>query len=102
MAVVPGRGAVSAAAMEERVAEGMSLVPEKRELFVTMSVEDNLRLGGFRRRRTAGFSDTLVGDVASSSRASPERRGQLAGTLVRRRAPDARHGARADERDRGS
>ncbi len=37
-------------AIEARVALGMSLVPEKRELFATMSVADNLLLGGFRRR----------------------------------------------------
>ncbi|MDY7576391.1 ABC transporter ATP-binding protein [Actimicrobium sp. CCI2.3] len=38
-------------AIEERVARGMSLVPEKRELFATMSVEDNLLLGSYRRYR---------------------------------------------------
>jgi branched-chain amino acid transport system ATP-binding protein len=37
--------------VERRVGAGMSLVPEKRELFGSMSVEDNLRLGGFRRYR---------------------------------------------------
>lgn len=37
--------------VERRVGTGMSLVPEKRELFGSMSVEDNLRLGGFRRYR---------------------------------------------------
>ena len=37
--------------VERRVGVGMSLVPEKRELFSSMSVEDNLRLGGFRRYR---------------------------------------------------
>jgi branched-chain amino acid transport system ATP-binding protein len=33
------------------VARGMTLVPEKRELFGAMSVEDNLLLGAFMRRR---------------------------------------------------
>lgn len=37
--------------VEGRVARGMCLVPEKRELFGSMSVEDNLRLGAFRRKR---------------------------------------------------
>jgi branched-chain amino acid transport system ATP-binding protein len=37
--------------VEGRVARGMCLVPEKRELFATMSVEDNLQLGAFRRKR---------------------------------------------------
>lgn len=35
--------------IEERVARGMSLVPEKRELFATMTVQDNLQLGSYRR-----------------------------------------------------
>ena len=34
--------------LEERVMAGLALVPEKRELFGTMSVEDNLLLGGWR------------------------------------------------------
>ena len=37
--------------VEGRVARGMCLVPEKRELFASMSVEDNLVLGAFRRKR---------------------------------------------------
>ncbi|CAN7657726.1 High-affinity branched-chain amino acid transport ATP-binding protein LivF [compost metagenome] len=37
--------------VEARVARGMCLVPEKRELFATMSVEDNLLLGAFRRKK---------------------------------------------------
>lgn len=75
------RGAdLSSRRVEQRVGDGMSLVPEKRELFVSMSVEDNLRLGGFRRRREAGTADTL----AEMWRLFPrllERRTQLAGTL---------------------
>ncbi len=35
-------------AIEERVAMGMALVPERRELFGSMTVDDNLVLGGFR------------------------------------------------------
>src|SRR5205814_7162733 len=34
--------------IEDRVAAGLSLVPEHRELFSTMNVEDNLQLGAFR------------------------------------------------------
>ena len=34
--------------IEDRVAAGLSLVPEHRELFGTMNVEDNLQLGAFR------------------------------------------------------
>ena len=32
--------------LEERVMLGIALVPERRELFGTMTVEDNLMLGG--------------------------------------------------------
>lgn len=42
--------------IEQMVARGMTLVPEKRELFGDMSVEDNLLLGAFMRRRL-GFRD---------------------------------------------
>ncbi|KAG1185646.1 hypothetical protein G6F35_014821 [Rhizopus arrhizus] len=73
---------VSAWQVERRVAAGMSLVPERRELFGTMSVEDNLLLGGFRRYRAreAGWRDTLneVFDLFPRLR---ERRAQQAGTL---------------------
>jgi branched-chain amino acid transport system ATP-binding protein len=58
MGVLPGRGSiefngqdVSALTLEERVMLGISLVPERRELFGTMSVEDNLVLGAFRQVR---------------------------------------------------
>ena len=67
---------------ERRVAAGMSLVPEKRELFGTMSVEDNLLLGGFRRYRARerDWRATLdeVYDLFPRLR---ERRAQEAGTL---------------------
>ncbi len=39
--------------IEARVARGMCLVPEKRELFASMSVEDNLLLGSYRRYKAA-------------------------------------------------
>jgi len=73
---------VSGWQVERRVAAGMSLVPERRELFSSMSVEDNLLLGGFRRYRAreSGWRDTLneVFDLFPRLR---ERRGQQAGTL---------------------
>src|SRR5690554_2471108 len=43
---------VSRLIVEDRVANGLCLVPEKRELFSSMPVEDNLLLGGFRRYRS--------------------------------------------------
>ncbi|WP_375458144.1 ABC transporter ATP-binding protein [uncultured Enterovirga sp.] len=87
MGILPSRGGatfrgtpLSRRSVEDRVADGMSLVAEKRELFVTMSVEDNLRLGGFRRRGTPGFGETLEAMWALFPRLL-ERRTQLAGTL---------------------
>lgn len=66
--------------IDRRAHDGMSLVPEKRELFTTMSVEDNLRLGRFRLRGGAGMTDKLDELWALFPRLL-ERRKQLAGTL---------------------
>jgi branched-chain amino acid transport system ATP-binding protein len=66
--------------VEERVARGLVLVPEKRELFASMSVEDNLRLGAFARRRERAGSAALE-DVYVRFPRLAERRTQLAGTL---------------------
>ena len=66
----------------ERVEQGLSLVPEKRELFTTMSVEDNLRLGGY-TKLAKGRKHTLE-KMDSVFRLFPrlyERRTQWAGTL---------------------
>ncbi len=54
---------------EARVAEGLCLVPEKRELFATMSVADNLILGGYRAtaaERAASGSTTSTGGFRGS------------------------------------
>ena len=65
--------------IEDRVAAGLSLVPEHRELFGTMSVEDNLQLGAFRiARATAQDSFERVYTLFPRLK---ERRKQLAGTL---------------------
>ncbi|HEY8027656.1 MAG TPA: ABC transporter ATP-binding protein [Burkholderiaceae bacterium] len=47
--------------VEERVMLGISLVPERRELFSAMSVQDNLKLGAFPRKRAGAkhFMDQL-------------------------------------------
>jgi branched-chain amino acid transport system ATP-binding protein len=68
--------------VERRVNLGMSLVPETRELFSTMSVLDNLRLGAFRRyrRRERGWDDQLDRVFSLFPRLS-ERQSQAAGTL---------------------
>jgi len=45
--------------VEQRVARGLSLVPERRELFGSMSVRDNLLLGAFHRRSQPGWREDL-------------------------------------------
>ena len=58
MGVLPSTGAIDYAGesvtslpLEERVMLGIALVPERRELFGSMSVEDNLVLGAYRQVR---------------------------------------------------
>jgi branched-chain amino acid transport system ATP-binding protein len=68
--------------VERRVHAGVCLVPEKRDLFGTMSVLDNLRLGAFRRyrRRERGWDDQLERVFELFPRLK-ERVAQQAGTL---------------------
>ena len=68
--------------LEERVMAGLALVPEKRELFTTMSVEDNLVLGGWRPMRLgqSAWRDGLA-HVYDWFPRLKERRSQAAGTL---------------------
>lgn len=80
--VIYDRRSVSSWQVERRVAEGLCLVPESRELFASMSVEDNLLLGGFRlyRQRVSGWRDTMD-EVYELFPRLKERRQQQAGTL---------------------
>ena len=89
MGVLPAQGsvryhgrAVERWTLEQRVMAGIALVPERRELFSSMSVEDNLLLGGFRRLRLrqAQPMDQLATVFELFPRLK-ERRSQLAGTL---------------------
>jgi branched-chain amino acid transport system ATP-binding protein len=89
MGLLPLRGTlrfdgedVSRLTLEERVMRGLALVPEKRELFGTMSVEDNLVLGGWRpmKRRTPNWRDGMDRVFTLFPRLK-ERRAQAAGTL---------------------
>ena len=68
--------------VERMVALGMNLVPEKRELFGEMSVEDNLVLGAFMRYRQ-GLRDQqrTMDEVFDIFPRLRERRAQPAGTL---------------------
>jgi branched-chain amino acid transport system ATP-binding protein len=86
MGILPLKGSVSFGGtditrldIEDRVAAGLSLVPEGRELFAAMNVEDNLRLGAFRTGR-ASAARSLERVYALFPRLK-ERRRQLAGTL---------------------
>jgi branched-chain amino acid transport system ATP-binding protein len=68
--------------IENRVAQGMCLVPENRELFTSMSVEDNLLLGSYPRYRAKvrNYADQLDVVYALFPRLR-ERRKQQAGTM---------------------
>ncbi len=89
MGVLPSRGQVRFAGqdlanttLEERVMLGLALVPEKRELFSTMPVEDNLILGGYRamKQRVPNWQREIERVYELFPRLK-ERRAQLAGTL---------------------
>jgi branched-chain amino acid transport system ATP-binding protein len=89
MGILPSKGriefegqSIEELTLEERVMLGISLVPEKRELFGTMSVEDNLVLGGFRQMRLGNhrWRDRLA-DVFDLFPRLQERRAQQASTL---------------------
>ena len=89
MGALPSRGtveyqgaSVALLSLEERVWRGMALVPETRALFATMSVEDNLLLGAWRRFRVGiKDSDQELNSVYMLFPRLRERRTQLAGTL---------------------
>jgi branched-chain amino acid transport system ATP-binding protein len=86
MGILPLKGSVIFAGhnlrrleIEDRVATGLSLVAEHRELFASMSVEDNLKLGAFRAAK-AQAAQSFERVYALFPRLK-ERRRQLAGTL---------------------
>jgi branched-chain amino acid transport system ATP-binding protein len=89
MGVLPSRGTVEFrgndmrdVSIESRVAQGLCLVPETRELFAQMVVEDNLELGAFTRYRRGdkGIRKTLE-MVYSLFPRLEQRRTQFAGSL---------------------
>ena len=89
MGVLPAQGRIvfdgqdlAATTLEDRVMLGIALVPEKRELFGSMPVEDNLVLGGYRqmRLRNPRWRDQLEVVYQRFPRLK-ERRAQAAGTL---------------------
>ncbi len=68
--------------VERMVLRGMNLVPEKRDLFSDMSIEDNLLLGAF-SRYSGGKRDhqETMDEVFSLFPRLKERRLQMAGTM---------------------
>ncbi|WP_174020186.1 ABC transporter ATP-binding protein [Agrobacterium fabrum] len=85
MGVIPSRGTILydgapvPDTIEGRVAAGLCLVPEKRELFGSMTVEDNIELGGFLRSRQE--RNETREEVHALFPRLRERSKQLAGTL---------------------
>ena len=86
MGILPLKGRIAFAGedvarleIEDRVAAGLSLVPEHRELFSSMDVEDNLELGAFRVTKAQAAS--AFERVYALFPRLKERRKQLAGTL---------------------
>ena len=89
MGVHPGQGTVTLRgadlgrmSVEARVRAGLCLVPEKRELFGTLTVEDNLRLGAFRfRHEGRAAAARALDEIYALFPRLLERRRQHAGTL---------------------
>lgn len=70
----------TALAQPALVRRGLVLVPEGRQVFASLSVEDNLVLGRYVRRREKGLEEDLEHVYALFPRLR-ERRRQLAGTM---------------------
>jgi branched-chain amino acid transport system ATP-binding protein len=88
MGLLPARGGIryggsdfSGLLTEERVRAGMCLVPERRELFTEMTVEDNLILGAYTRWRERAAVARDLDEVYARFPRLAERRIQLARTL---------------------
>jgi branched-chain amino acid transport system ATP-binding protein len=67
--------------MSEIVRLGISCVPEGRRVFTTMSVEENLEIGGFIRRRDKAWLAETIERIFGIFPVLSERRRQAAGTL---------------------
>ena len=89
MGLLPSKGSISwegqhiaRPSVETMVAHGIGLVPEKRELFGEMTIEDNLLLGGFSRWRRGQRDQTLrMQEVFEIFPRLKERRLQMSSTL---------------------
>ncbi|MDP3795647.1 MAG: ABC transporter ATP-binding protein [Polaromonas sp.] len=89
MGLLPSKGSLAIAgeniarpSVEAMVARGVALVPERRELFGEMSVEDNLLLGGFYRwRKGQRDQKARMEEVFEIFPRMRERRTQMSSTL---------------------
>lgn len=89
MGILPSRGTIAVGGVADTsptiarmIGSGVALVPETRALFATMTVEDNLTLGAFRRRNDPAYdTDDTLREVYGRFPRMWERRRQLAGTL---------------------
>ncbi len=67
---------------EKRVAHGMGHIPQGRQVFPALTVEENLRLGAYTmRRRQRGRYAAALDAVFDRFPVLRDRRGQLAGTM---------------------
>jgi branched-chain amino acid transport system ATP-binding protein len=71
---------VTRLAPHDKAARGLVLVPEGRQLFNTMTVEENLQMGAYTRRALRGYGERLEHVYALFPRLK-ERRFQRAGTF---------------------
>jgi len=76
-----GGGDIARLEIEDRLAAGLCLVPERRELFGDMTVADNLLLGAYLYRRDAKHIRDRFGEVYGLFPRLAERRTQIASTL---------------------
>ena len=89
MGILPARGEIlfeghdiTGMTLEERVLLGIALVPERRELFGSMPVEDNLQLGAWPQVRLGQRAwRGRLGQVYELFPRLAQRHAQLAGTL---------------------
>ena len=89
MGLLPSQGglrlagdAIARPSVEAMVRHGVALVPEKRELFGEMSVEDNLLLGGFSLwRRGQRDQSARMKEIFQIFPRLEERRAQMSSTL---------------------
>jgi branched-chain amino acid transport system ATP-binding protein len=63
------------------MAAGVSLVPERRQVFTTLIVRDNLLLGGYKRRRSSAEREDDLKYIYNYFPILKEREYQPAGTL---------------------